>query len=198
MPILGPAGTPAVIPTKLGYILSGKIYAPPLQESIVNSSLNEQLSELWKLEVPKTNAKIQIPDPCEESFSKLVKRNNEGRYIVNLPLKENNTLCESEEKSVQLLYALENKFHKNKQFKDNFLNFMNEYLALRHMHEISQKRDDEAPNCNIPYHMVINENSSTTKCRIVFNASSKTLLGSLAQRGSTSLPIQAQVESFPI
>ncbi|GFX12144.1 hypothetical protein TNCV_2999271 [Trichonephila clavipes] len=90
MPIFGPAGTPTAIPTKLGYILSGKIYAPPLKESIVNSSLNDQLSELWKLEeVPKTNAKIQIPDPCEESFSKSVKRNNEGRYIVNLPFKEN-------------------------------------------------------------------------------------------------------------
>ncbi|GFV66004.1 hypothetical protein TNCV_4086791, partial [Trichonephila clavipes] len=61
--------------TKLGYLLSGKICAPPLQESIVNSSLNDQLSELWKLEeVPKTNAKIQTPDPCEESFSKSVKR----------------------------------------------------------------------------------------------------------------------------
>ncbi|GFX24885.1 hypothetical protein TNCV_3451551 [Trichonephila clavipes] len=69
LPIFGPAGTPTAIPTKLGYILSGKIYAPPLKESIVNSSLNDQLSELWKLkEVPKTNAKIQIPDPCEESF----------------------------------------------------------------------------------------------------------------------------------
>ncbi|GFW83962.1 hypothetical protein TNCV_4185621 [Trichonephila clavipes] len=46
MPIFGPAGTPTAIPTKLGYILSGKIYAPPLKESIVNSSLNDQLSEL--------------------------------------------------------------------------------------------------------------------------------------------------------
>ncbi|GFY31756.1 DUF1758 domain-containing protein [Trichonephila clavipes] len=181
MPIFGPAGTPTAIPTKLGYILSGKIYAPPLKESIVNSSLNDQLSEFWKLEeVPKTNAKI-YPDPCEESFSKSVKRNNEGRYIVNLPFKENNTLGESKEKAVQLLYALENKFHKNKQFKDNFLNFMNEYLALGHMREISQNCDDETPNCYIPYHMVINEKSTTTKClslsRVVFNASSKTKNG---------------------
>ncbi|GFX24606.1 hypothetical protein TNCV_3343861 [Trichonephila clavipes] len=29
MPIFGSAGTPTAIPTKLGYILSGKIYAPP-------------------------------------------------------------------------------------------------------------------------------------------------------------------------
>ncbi|GFW76546.1 DUF1758 domain-containing protein [Trichonephila clavipes] len=176
MPIFGPAGTLTAIPTKLGYILSGKIYAPPLKESIVNSSLNDQLSALWKLEeVPKTNAKIQISDPCEESFSKSVKRNNEGRYIVNLPFKENNTLGESKEKAVQLLYALENKFHKNKQFKDNFLNFMNEYLALGLMREISQNRDDETPNCYIPYHMVINEKSTTTKNFVLFfNASSKT------------------------
>ncbi|GFV31151.1 DUF1758 domain-containing protein [Trichonephila clavipes] len=126
MPIFGAAGTPTAIPTKLGYILSGKIYAP-LKESIVNSSLNDQLSEIWKLEeVPKTNAKIQIPDPCEESFSKSVKRNNE---------------------------------------------------ALGHMREISQKRDDETPNCYIPYHMVTNEKSTTTKCRVVFNASSKTKNG---------------------
>ncbi|GFW33680.1 uncharacterized protein TNCV_2212121 [Trichonephila clavipes] len=51
---------------------------------------------------------------------------------------------------------------------------MNEYLALGHMREISQKTDDETPNCYIPYHMVINEKSTTTKCRVVFNASSKT------------------------
>ncbi|GFW21534.1 DUF1758 domain-containing protein [Trichonephila clavipes] len=176
--ILGPTGTPAAIPTKLIYILSGKIYAPPLQESIVNSILNDQLSELCKLEeVPKTNAKIQIPDLCEESFSKSVKRNKGGRYIVKLPFKENNTLGESKEKAVQLLYALENKFHKNEQFKDSFLNFMNEYLALGHMREISQEREDEAPNCYIPYHMIINEKYTTTKCRVVFNALSKTKNG---------------------
>ncbi|GFX24716.1 uncharacterized protein TNCV_3344961 [Trichonephila clavipes] len=59
-------------------LLSGNADAPKSKlgtKSIVNSSLNDQLSELWKLEeVPKTNAKIQIPDPCEESFSKSVKR----------------------------------------------------------------------------------------------------------------------------
>ncbi|GFV16947.1 integrase catalytic domain-containing protein [Trichonephila clavipes] len=54
---------------------------------------------------------------------------------------------------------------------------MNEYLALGHMREISQKRDDETPNCYIPYHMVTNEKSTTTKCRVVFNASSKTKNG---------------------
>ncbi|GFV67152.1 transposable element Tcb2 transposase [Trichonephila clavipes] len=62
---------------------------------------------------------------------------------------------------------------------------MNEYLALGHMREISQKRDDETPNCYIPYHMVINEKSTTTKCRVVFNASSKTknvTLGSIPIR----------------
>ncbi|GFS96982.1 uncharacterized protein TNCV_4178411 [Trichonephila clavipes] len=196
MPIFGPAGTPTAIPTKLGYILSGKIYAPPLKESIVNSSLNDQLSELWKLEeVPKTNAKIQIPDPCEERFSKSVKRNNEGRYIVNLPFKENNTLGESKEKAVQLLYALDNKFHKNKQFKDNFLNFMNEYLALGHMREISQKRDDETPNCYIPYHMVKNEKSTTTKCRVVFNASSKTKNDTEVEAKSIIIEIQNLLKS---
>ncbi|GFX53934.1 DUF1758 domain-containing protein [Trichonephila clavipes] len=42
MPIFGHTGTPTAIPTKLGYILSGKIYAPPPKESIVNSSLNNR------------------------------------------------------------------------------------------------------------------------------------------------------------
>ncbi|GFX24883.1 integrase catalytic domain-containing protein [Trichonephila clavipes] len=54
---------------------------------------------------------------------------------------------------------------------------MNEYLALGHMREISQKRDDETPNCYSPYHMVTNEKSTTTKCRVVFKASSKTKNG---------------------
>ncbi|KAF8768404.1 hypothetical protein HNY73_021227 [Argiope bruennichi] len=52
-----------------------------------------------------------------------------------------------------------------------------EYLSLGHMKAISIDREKESPNCYIPYHMIQNDNSSTTKCRVVFNASAKTSNG---------------------
>ncbi|GFQ86366.1 hypothetical protein TNCT_519951 [Trichonephila clavata] len=184
LPILGPAGTPAAIPTKLGYILSRKIYAPPLQESIVKSTLNDQLSELWKLEeVPKTNAEIQIPDPCEESFSKSVKRNNED--WINNDLKEELssakilTTCTVEADSVLNSTPLIVESNPLETIISKFSNFTKliRVIAL----------------CK----RFINNCCSGSKMEKSLKAT-PTLLGSLAQRGSTSLPIQAQVENFPI
>ncbi|KAF8795481.1 hypothetical protein HNY73_003325 [Argiope bruennichi] len=76
-----------------------------------------------------------------------------------------------------LLYALENKLNRKPPLKEKFNQFMNEYLSLGHMKAISIDREKESPICYIPCHMIQNDNSSTSKGRVVFNASAKTSNG---------------------
>ncbi|KAF8797168.1 hypothetical protein HNY73_001462 [Argiope bruennichi] len=178
LPIFGPSGTPAAISTKLGYILTGKIYTSQMPDSIVHSTFCDQLNKFWSIEKFPPNVPVEkIYDPCQEFYQQSVCRNDEGRFIVSLPFKEDKTLGESKEKAIHLFFTLENRLNRNPPLKEKFNKFMKEYLSLGHMKAISIDREKESPNCYIPYHMIQNDNSSTTKCRVVFNASAKTSNG---------------------
>ncbi|XP_062713479.1 uncharacterized protein LOC134290369 [Aedes albopictus] len=60
--------------------------------------------------------------------------------------------------------------------KDSYDRFMDEYLHLGHMKKVSEP-DDRIPHCHIPHHVVFKESSTTTKIRVVFDASCKTSSG---------------------
>ncbi|XP_055603895.1 uncharacterized protein LOC129752127 [Uranotaenia lowii] len=57
---------------------------------------------------------------------------------------------------------------------EQYSEFMSEYLALGHMKEVSALIDE---GYYIPHHAVFKESSSTTKTRVVFDASAKTTTG---------------------
>ncbi|KAF8791334.1 hypothetical protein HNY73_006221 [Argiope bruennichi] len=135
----------------------------------------ENLKNSWELlcEIFE-NKNEKRYDPCEQLYQQSVCRKDEGRFIVSLPFKENKTLEESKERAIHLFYALENRLNQKPPLKEKFHKFINEYLSLGHMKAISIDKEKESPNCYIPYHMIQNDNSSTTKCRVVFNASAKT------------------------
>jgi len=49
---------------------------------------------------------------------------------------------------------------------------MQDYLSLRHMKRVSEQDRDKI-RVFLPHHAVINESSTTTKTRVVFDASSQ-------------------------
>ena len=55
--------------------------------------------------------------------------------------------------------------------KKSYYDFMSDYSSAGHMSEISSKNDKKL-RVFIPHHPVLREESSTTKLRVVFNASS--------------------------
>ncbi|XP_011705898.1 PREDICTED: uncharacterized protein LOC105461108, partial [Wasmannia auropunctata] len=145
---------------------------------VVNDQLNATLTRFWQIEHnARQNTRSPEERACEGHFARTYRRNPEGRFIVSLPIKEENLqgLGESRDIAVRRFKNLERKFGKQPQLKEEYAKFIHEYLSLKHMREIR----DDSPRWNVrqyylPHHCVIKEASTTTKLRVVFDASSKT------------------------
>ena len=160
----------------LGFIVPGPISIP---NSIVRSdtqcnlnitdNLDIQLRKFWKLEeIPKTKHFSDEELACEKHYQETTTLDKTGRFIVLLPLKDfTSKLGESRTSATKRFISLENKFKRNRQYKK----FIHEYISLGHMSLVQN------PIGNfgyfLPHYAVLKGSSSTTKLRVVFDASAK-------------------------
>ncbi|XP_071573556.1 uncharacterized protein [Temnothorax nylanderi] len=115
-----------------------------------------------------------------EHFEKTTIRNEDGRFIVQLPIKETKLqqLGESRSTALKRFIAMERKLQKQPQLKAQYVQFMSEYLALGHMVRIDEQQiPQHTPRYYIPHHYVLKDSSLTTKLRVVFDASCDTSTG---------------------
>lgn len=113
---------------------------------------------------------------CEEHFTKTTKRKPDGRFIVSLPLKEApEVLGDSFAMAKQRFLSLELRLEKDPHMKKLYVDFMKEYIESAHMSESSHSSGEKT--CYLPHHGVLKESSSTTKLRVVFDASAATTSG---------------------
>ncbi|GFW54359.1 integrase catalytic domain-containing protein [Trichonephila clavipes] len=179
-PIMGPKGTPSALPTKLGHLLSGTINTQYNQNSSLIShtllNINHSLKQFWELEsVTKDIPSKDEDELCESIFVNSHIRNADGRYILKLPFRDDSSIGDSKEGALKRFYSLERKLHKNNQLKEQYTEFMEEYQNLGHMTPLAS--DVKSPHYFLPHHGVINDNSSTTKLRVVFDCSFKSTNG---------------------
>ncbi|GFW66731.1 DUF1758 domain-containing protein [Trichonephila clavipes] len=179
-PIMGPKGTPSALPTKLGHLLSGTINTQYNQNSslICHTLLNidHSLKQFRELEsVPKDIPSKDEDELCEFIFVNSHIRNADGRYILKLPFRDDSSIGDSKEGALKRFYFLERKLHSNNQLKEQYTEFMEEYQNLGHMTPLAS--DVKSPHYFLPHHGVINDNSSTTKLRVVFDGSFKSTNG---------------------
>ncbi|XP_065075281.1 uncharacterized protein LOC135699025 [Ochlerotatus camptorhynchus] len=92
--------------------------------------------------------------------------------MVRLPLLEEMLamLGDSFAVAQRRFLAIERKFAVNSDFKNEYVKFMEEYKALGHM-ELSPRVEN--PQFILPHHAIFRPDSSTTKTRVVFNATCK-------------------------
>ncbi|GFV21140.1 integrase catalytic domain-containing protein [Trichonephila clavipes] len=120
---------------------------------------------------------------CESIFVNSHIHNADGRYILklpfrddsSLPFRDDSSLGDSKEGALKRFYSLERKLHSNNQLKEQYLEFMEENQNLGHMTPLLS--DVKSPHYFLPHHGVINDNSSTTKLRVVFDGSFKSTNG---------------------
>lgn len=143
--------------------------------------LSEKLEMFWKTEeCPAKEIWSNEEKQCAEHFIKNTRRDEKGKFIVKLPLKNNvNNLGRSYQTALRRFLSLERRLIKNPEIYNQYKNFMQVYFELGHMEEVvGEEINRDGCDCvYIPHSYVINENSRTTKLRVVFDASSKTDTG---------------------
>ncbi|XP_065361988.1 uncharacterized protein LOC135955564 [Calliphora vicina] len=182
---LGPS-LPTLQKTLLGWIVSGKCESdsPENVSKICNvvteshysdDTLDSVVRRFWELEeIPQRSLLTEEQKNCEEHYNANTLRLPNGRFQVKLPFKSNpSKLGLSYDTARRRFLALERKLGKNLNIKEMYNEFMREYLHLGHMSPVN----DEVlfgPHYVIPHQCVLRPHSSTTKLRVVFDASCKT------------------------
>ncbi|XP_061393091.1 uncharacterized protein LOC133328547, partial [Musca vetustissima] len=177
---------PVLQKTSLGWIVAGKYDESKGSNSGVchlnvaienDETIDTIVKKFWELEeIPNNCAKIRSEEhqKCEEHFQKYVRRLSSGRFQVSLPFKEDVRLLGSSfETAKRRFLALERKLSHDVTSKEMYNSFMKEYLDLGHMEKTNNKIPNN-PHYFIPHQCVFRPQSTTTKLRVVFDASSKT------------------------
>ncbi|CAI6360799.1 unnamed protein product [Macrosiphum euphorbiae] len=120
---------------------------------------------------------------CITHFNANLAQNEDGRFIVKLPFKENcHHIGNSFNAALRRFLSLEKRLVKNPELYTKYKMFMSEYESLNHMERVYDMGGDKQvidhTKCfYLPHSYVINDRSRTTKLRVVFDGSAKSSSG---------------------
>ncbi|XP_057339370.1 uncharacterized protein LOC130676878 [Microplitis mediator] len=173
--------------TIFGWILIGPVQArlnKPLRihHAVSNhhdQDLQDLLTRFWlQEEVSSTQLRSLTPEEeaCEAHFRDTHTRDSSGRYIVRLPLiSDPQQLGNSYTAARRCLQHLMRRFDHDARLKTLYMNFMAEYLELKHM--VPAASFTSSVQYFLPHHGVLKEDNNNFKIRVVFNGSKPTSSG---------------------
>ncbi|CAH2101076.1 unnamed protein product [Euphydryas editha] len=118
---------------KLG--LSRRASGSPLSLAVLE--FNRDLTRFWELDSVNHSFSMTSEERvCEEHFLANTYRNDDGRFVVLMPFKQDpKELGNSNIMAKTRFLSLERRFNRDPVFKNRYLDFMHEYEDLRHMSE---------------------------------------------------------------
>ncbi|XP_062714400.1 uncharacterized protein LOC134291107 [Aedes albopictus] len=174
---------PTLQNTEFGWIVSGKIPdhpvggSPSLTFVCSTNDLQDQLTKFWDLETCQSHSTQSLGESaCEAYFNRTTVRDEAGRFIVT-PESVISRLGYSETTAIKRLMGMERRFAANPELKAMYAEFIREYLELGHMKQVEQDAGEEVRRYFLPHHAVLKPDSTTTKLRVVFDASCQTSTG---------------------
>lgn len=182
-------GGPTAQNTSLGWILSGRVSSSELNNKLprimsFNCNVIDELSRFWEIEETQmARALTSDEESCEKHYLNTVTRDESGRLHVRLPIRNTNAVFgDSQSVAIQRQVQLEKRLSSNREFANDYRKFMLQYEQLGHMSlvkdtQIQAKRDMNDRHYYIPHHAVIKQSSTSTKLRVVFDASRKSTNG---------------------
>ncbi|XP_071057316.1 uncharacterized protein [Onthophagus taurus] len=172
--------------TAFGWVVAGKWQHSQkgnelrcnFSKNVSYGEIQDQLERFFQVEeVPVRKPWSKEDQKCEDIFQKTRTRLEDGRFQVQIPLRRDaSSLGESRHYAEKRFRALENKLQKNETLRGMYSDFIHEYEKLGHMERCLEKGDVELAYY-LPHHGVLKEDSTTTKLRVVFDASAKTSSG---------------------
>ncbi|XP_054727158.1 uncharacterized protein LOC129236895 [Anastrepha obliqua] len=183
-------GLPVLQKPRLGWVVSGNldcsltkfVHSVAIRECTsdrMDCDLNELVKKFWEVEGhTMENVKRSKEDlACEEHFINNYCRLTSGEYLVSLPFKSSiSQLGDSYSQAVRRFQNLEKRFTHNSELKEQYSKFITEYAQLKHMSPVGVIPRGVHTNF-LPHHCVIKADSTTTKLRVVFDASAPTSSG---------------------
>ncbi|XP_044594831.1 uncharacterized protein LOC123272197 [Cotesia glomerata] len=160
--------------TQLGWVVAGGVNedndTQPVSCQLLD--LSNQLTRFWIIEdVNPKGSRTLDHSLCETHYQLNTTRDTSGRYIVKLPFKvENVDFGNSKQQAYKRFLSLQRRLNLDQQLKIEYNKVMQEYIDLGHMVLVSH---DQEPGYYLPHHPVIKTSSTTTKVRVVFDASAK-------------------------
>ncbi|XP_067217199.1 uncharacterized protein [Linepithema humile] len=167
--------------TKLGWVAAGpwKGITHSIKCNLSRAvDIERSLARFWEIEEIKDSRVLSDEEKeCEIYFSKNTYRNKDGRFVVTIPFKEHTSkLGESKTIAHKRFITLEKRLNANPMLRKQYITFLSEYEELEHMSKISEELGQQT-TYYMPHHCVIKADSSTTRLRVVFDASAATSNG---------------------
>ncbi|XP_075151112.1 uncharacterized protein LOC142225221 [Haematobia irritans] len=173
--------------TEFGWIVSGPIRSVTSFASFVTSydTVNDEVRKFWELEeVPLSKNFSENEIWCEEYYKDTTIRQSDGKYSVRLPfrndLPSNITLGSTRRAAMGQYLNLERNLKKTPDLAEEYHNVLSEYLQLNHMEATTSSeicRNSKYFSFYLPHHAVVKPERTSTKVRVVFNASKRSSTG---------------------
>nr|XP_049705652.1 uncharacterized protein LOC126056491 [Helicoverpa armigera] len=175
-------GLPCALSSVFGWVITGQFlhntttHTPDQSvTSLVASSgtLDDTVQRFWESEEP-SKCKISGPEDevhevCEQKSGTY--RTPEDRYVVPLMLKDDApSLGDSYRHALNRFLNLEKQLCTQPELKTEYQDSMEQYKDLGHMQPIDTLSADRYL---IPHHCIVRPEKSTTRLRVVFDASSR-------------------------
>ncbi|XP_044741907.1 uncharacterized protein LOC123302879 [Chrysoperla carnea] len=164
-------GFPSAINSIFGWLIIGPVEGnPPTQpiSLLSTAQISDHLQNFWETE----EVSVSIPSNpsdilAERHFKDTHSRDSTGRYIVALPFRPGSLpALFNKERSLASFINLEKRLSKFPEKYKAYTEFMDEYISLCHMSKATN-----SSGYIIPHHCVTKDTSTSTKLRVVFNAS---------------------------
>ncbi len=175
--------------TVFGWSIRGKCIPepPPLQSHLClhfhasDPTTDDLLTAFWETEEAPLDHKQFSEEDLQalDHFQKTHSRNEEGRYIVRLPVKSVPfSLGDSRDQASRRFYQNRQSLQRKGKYK-NFTQALQEYEELGHAEPVpvDNLATPKSSVFYLPSHGVVKLSSTTTKLRIVFDASATTTSG---------------------
>ncbi|XP_061519775.1 uncharacterized protein LOC133395095 [Anopheles gambiae] len=178
-------GKPWLVKTHFGWVVSGNTQHSSTGPRVCHLAthdipLEEIMQRFWESETIAEDPVLSVEeDACEKHYSSTTVRNSAGRYVVSFPFNPNPNVVLGESKATadRRLRCMERRLVNNPTMRDEYVKFMQQYEHLGHMKRLTGPVDDSTQHYYLPHHAVVKESSTTTKVRVVFDASCKTSSG---------------------
>lgn len=183
--IKGLESEPIAQNTEFGWIVTGPSMSKIQTSTCVNVvslvsnvELEKKIKSFFEIEEFREEKKMtDEEEQCEQYFQKTHTRTASGRYVVSIPFIngiEYPVLGDSRKCAIAHQLQLERRFAKNPQLQIDYQAFIHEFINLGQMEVATESPIRDA--YYLPHHCVYKE-STTTKLRVVFNASQRTTNG---------------------